>query len=49
MSNAYILSLFGQLNLIWLAFPIAELVAVIVSTILFNRIKKHLDIIMEAH
>ena len=46
---AYILSLFGQLNLIWLAFPIAELVAVIVSTILFNRIKKHLDIIMEAH
>lgn len=40
---AFLLSLLGQLNLIWLAFPMAELVSVIVSTILFNRIKQHLD------
>lgn len=37
---AYILSLFGNINLIWLCFPIAEISSAITSTILFSKIKK---------
>lgn len=37
---AYALSLFGNINLIWLCFPIAEISSAITSTILFNKIKK---------
>jgi len=39
---AYVLSLFGNLDLIWLCFPIAELASAITSTLLFKKIKKHL-------
>lgn len=40
---AYFLSLTGNINLIWLCFPIAELSSAITSTILFKKIKKHLE------
>ncbi len=40
---AYILSLFGNIDLIWLAFPIAEITSAISSTILFRKIKSHLN------
>lgn len=40
---AYVLSLFKNIDLIWLSFPIAEVVAVILSTYLFMRIKKQLN------
>lgn len=43
LPTAYILSLFGNIDLIWLSFPIAEVVAVIISAFLFARIKKHLS------
>ena len=42
LPSAYILSLFGNINLIWLSFPIAEIVSVITSSILFSKIKRHL-------
>jgi len=35
---AYLLSLTGNLNLIWLAFPIAELMSVVLSGIFLYRI-----------
>lgn len=40
---AYFLSLTGNINLIWLCFPIAELSSALTSTILFQKIKKHLE------
>jgi putative efflux protein, MATE family len=40
---AYILSLFGNINLIWLCFPIAEISSAITSTILFNKIKRSIN------
>ena len=43
LPTAYILSLLGNIDLIWLSFPIAEVVAVIISAFLFARIKKHLS------
>lgn len=43
LPTAYILSLFKNIDLIWLSFPIAEIVAVIISTYLFMRIKKQLN------
>ena len=42
LPSAYILSLFGNIDLIWLSFPIAEIVSVIISSILFSKVKKHL-------
>jgi Na+-driven multidrug efflux pump len=35
---AYLLSLTGQVNAVWWAFPIAELVSLTTTTILFVRI-----------
>ncbi len=40
---AYLLSLTGNINLIWLCFPIAEVSSAITSTILFRKIKAHLS------
>lgn len=40
---AYILSLFGNVDLIWLSFPIAEIASVITSFILLKKIKQKLD------
>ena len=40
---AYVLSLFGNIDLIWLCFPIAEISSALTSTILFNKIKKHIN------
>jgi len=40
---AYILSLIGNINFIWLSFPIAEISSVITSFILLKRIRKKLD------
>jgi Na+-driven multidrug efflux pump len=37
---AYLLSLTGQLDLVWLAFPIAEIVAVIMCVIFTRRMVK---------
>ena len=37
---AYLLSLTGNIHLVWWAFPIAEVVSIIVSLILFTRIYK---------
>lgn len=37
---AYLLSLSGNVNLVWWAFPIAELVSVAMSTFFLNRINK---------
>ena len=37
---AYLLSLSGNLNLVWLAFPIAEIASVSVSTFLFRKLYK---------
>lgn len=42
---AYLLSLTGNLNLVWLAFPIAEIASAIGSTILYGRIKKQIQAI----
>lgn len=39
---AFVLSLFGNIDFIWLSFPIAEVTAAVVSTILFQKIKKHI-------
>lgn len=36
---AYILAQFGNIDLIWLCFPIAELISVSTSLLLFNKIK----------
>ena len=40
---AYILSLFGNIDLIWLCFPIAEVASASLSTLLFQKIKKHIN------
>lgn len=40
---AYVLSLFGNLDLVWLCFPIAEISSAITTTILFNKIKKNIQ------
>ena len=42
---AYLLSLLGNIDLIWLCFPIAELASATTSTILFQKIKKHINAI----
>lgn len=42
---AYLLSLTGNVNNVWWAFPIAETMSALVSTICYNRIKK--DVIMQ--
>ena len=39
---AYLLSQFGKLNLIWLSFPIAEVMSLTVTLILFARIYKNI-------
>lgn len=38
LPTAYLLSLTGNLNLVWLAFPIAEIASVSVSTLLFRKL-----------
>ncbi len=38
---AYLLSLSGRLSLVWLAFPIAELVAVVIAALFLRWIYKH--------
>lgn len=43
LPSAYILSLFGNLNLVWLAFPIAEFASLIGSAVLFKKIKKQIE------
>lgn len=40
---AFVLSLFGNIDLIWLSFPIAEISSAITSTFLFKRVIKKLD------
>lgn len=40
---AYILSLLGNIDLIWLSFPIAEIASAITCTILFKKIKNQLQ------
>lgn len=42
---AYLLSLTGNLNLVWLAFPIAEVASAAGSTILYQKIKKQIQAI----
>ena len=42
---AYLLSLTGNLNLVWLAFPIAEVASATGSTILYQKIKKQIQAI----
>ena len=38
---AWLLSLAGDVNLVWLAFPIAEVVSLMVTLILFGRIYRN--------
>ena len=38
---AWILSLFGNVNLVWLAFPIAELVSLMITLVFFRRLKRN--------
>lgn len=40
---AYLLSLFGNLNLVWLCFPISEIVSVTISVLLIKRTFKQLS------
>lgn len=40
---AYLLSLTGNLNLVWLSFPIAEIASAIGSTILYKKINKKIQ------
>ena len=40
---AYLLSLTGNIHLIWLCFPIAEIVSATTSTILFKKMKKQIS------
>ena len=40
---AYLLSLTGNLNLVWLAFPIAEIVSILITLWGLRRVMKHLD------
>ena len=42
LPSAYLLSLSGNLNLVWLAFPIAEVASAIGSTILYKKINKRI-------
>ena len=39
----WLLSLFGRLELVWLAFPVAELCSLILSTIFLRRTMKAAD------
>jgi len=41
---AYCFSLFGNINLIWLCFPISEITSALTSLILLNKIKKNIQI-----
>lgn len=43
---AYILSLFGNINLIWLSFPIAEIASATTSFILYSKVKKNIHQLM---
>lgn len=40
---AYLLSLFGNINLIWLSFPIAEISSIITAIILCKRVYKYIE------
>ncbi len=42
---AYLLSLLGNINLIWLSFPIAEISSIVTALILCKKIYRHLDTI----
>ena len=41
---AYVLSLTGNLDLIWLCFPIAEIFSAVTSIILMKRTRRHLEV-----
>ena len=41
---AYLLSLTGQVNYVWFAFPIAELFSVVISFLFFRKVVKSLDL-----
>ena len=43
---AWILAQFGNVNLVWLAFPIAEIVSLIITLIYFRRIKRNIIDVM---
>ena len=43
---AWILAQFGNVNLVWLAFPIAEIVSRIITLIYFRRIKRNIIDVM---
>ena len=38
-----LLSLFGNINLIWLSFPIAEIASITTAIVLCKKIYKHID------
>ena len=40
---AFLLSRLGQLNLVWLAFPIAEVASIILALFFVRRTIRHLD------
>lgn len=44
---AYVFSFFGNVNLIWLAFPIAECFSTVITTVLYKKIKKHINTMIE--
>ena len=41
---AYVLSLFGNINYVWISFPVAEIASLIVSTIFLKKVLKQLHI-----
>ena len=40
---AYLLSKTGNLNLVWLAFPLAEIMAILLSSVFLRKVLKSLD------
>lgn len=48
LPTAYFLSFTGRLELVWLAFPIAEFVSLILSTIFLRKTMKHANAVIHA-
>lgn len=44
---AYLMSLTGKLNLVWISIPIAEAAAAVMTFIIFINMRKRLDVMME--
>lgn len=40
LPSAYLFSLSGNVGLVWFAFPIAELVSLIMCTVFYSRVRK---------